>query len=144
MKTHTFTTKTTLFCKLLLLLFATLLLVSCSQPDQKPGDTVVKPIDEKRLMKLIQDDHEDRLPGILCYYGTYNGCVVVRYDEPLDAIRTVEVAGVTFVIPTFSYITVWKDGKSYYLQAAYDEGLLNKEQLQTISDIQNKGTYIIY
>ena len=123
-----------IFSTVLLLLLVALLLMSCNQPDQKPGDTVVKPIDEKQLMKLIQVDCKEDY-GTWLYYGTYNDCVVVRQEGVLDAIRTVVVAEVTFEFSNISYITVWKDGKSYYLQEAYDEGLLTKKQLQTISEI---------
>ena len=144
MKTHTFTTKTTLFCKLLLLLLAALLFVSCNQAVKMPSDKTLRQIELDYGRLITREEYDPAVHGkisVLKCYGVYNGCVPVFLSGPWDTTdisKPVTVADVVFHYSTATQITVWKDGSFYSLQEAYDEELLTKDNLQTIADIHNR------
>ena len=141
MKATIFTKKRTRqLCMVLLLGMLVTILIAC----RNKGDSSVEiePLDSELLAEVKAGCAEMHGNAELLYYGTYNGCVVVRNEGVLQAFREVEVAGITFEFPTISYMIVWKDGECFYLQEAYDQGLLTKKQLQIISTIQNEKRYI--
>ena len=75
------------------------------------------------------------------HYGTYNGCVVVMMrakNMVFVAIPAGEVAaGISFGYPEPNYIHVWKDGKLYSLQEAFELGFLSVDDIKQIADIHN-------
>ena len=67
------------------------------------------------------------------YYGTYHGAVVFFERGMTDAVWRISVAGVEFKWPSGANITVYKDGRFYSLEKAYEEGILTKRNIRSIS-----------
>ena len=74
------------------------------------------------------------------YCGTYSGAVAVMiYDSfYTHSFQGETVADVIFHCRDGNTMTVWKSGKFYTLQTAYDEGLLSKRDLKKIAKIHNQ------
>ena len=144
MKTPTFTTKTTLFCKLLLLLLAALLLVSCNQAVKMPSDKTLRQIELDYGRHMFGEEYDPAVHGEVSVskcYGVYNGCVAAIFSGQWDAPAVhmdVTVADVVFHYANGFTIDVWHDGEIFTLQEAYDQKLLTKGNLQTIADIHNR------
>lgn len=70
-----------------------------------------------------------------CYYfGIYHGCIPVYFDgAATDMAWTETVAGVSFKYPDGNLLRVWENGRFMRLEEAYSEGLLSKEDLETIA-----------
>ena len=97
-------------------------------------------LDDMRKQPWFEDD--DFVPpasidGVeLDYYGTYNDCVAVKiygYEMHLTEPWEDTVAGVTFMYGSSNEIKVWHNGRLYRLQAAYDNGMLTKDDLRNIA-----------
>ena len=76
----------------------------------------------------------------LSYYGTYNGSVAVEIRDNFSAYPDIEYTEIIddLIIPYgYPRIHVLKDGTSYFLDEAYEQGLLSKTDLIRIADIQN-------
>ena len=145
MKKHTFTTKTTLFCKLLLLLLAALLFVSCSQAVKMPSDKTLRQIELDYGRYVFGEEYDPAVHGdgstSKCY-GIYNGCVPMCFEGyalSYAAVETTEeIAGITFEYGSSNTIQVWKDGNFYSMQDAYDQTYLTTEDVQTIFRLRYK------
>jgi hypothetical protein len=53
-----------------------------------------------------------------------------------------EIDGITLVYGSTNHITVWRNGAFYSLGEAYSQGYLTREQIATIADVHNGGTYV--
>ena len=77
---------------------------------------------------------------IVAYYGTYHGSIPVRlsfnYHYYPQYFKIIFVADIPFVDNGMPFI-VWKDGKFYGLQQAYDYGSLTQTDLIELADNHN-------
>lgn len=73
------------------------------------------------------------------YFGTYNGCMVLWLDitgnRYTDDLRTENIAGIEFKYTSGKRFDVWYNGAFYNLKSAHEKGLLNKANLEKISEI---------
>ena len=95
------------------------------------------------LLARIEADYAKHLGGkkepIAYCYGIYHGCVAVMFDGPAtELIWTEEIAGVSIRHGTGHYIWVWKNGSFVELKEAYSQGLLTKEDIETIANKHHK------
>ena len=67
------------------------------------------------------------------YYGTYHGAVVFFVEGDTGEIWHINVAGKEFKWTSGANITVYKDGRFYSLEKAYEEGLLTERNIRSIS-----------
>ena len=68
------------------------------------------------------------------YYGTYSEAVVFFSDGEISAtvIWEKNVAGVEFKWPSGAYIMVYKEGRFFSLEKAYEDGLLTERNIKSI------------
>ena len=85
--------------------------------------------------KLNLDEYE--------YYGTYDDAVVFFSYGMLAVMWQINVAGVEFSWPTNGNLHVYKAGKFYSLEEAYESGLLTKGNIISIS-IHHKWYQVKY
>ena len=76
------------------------------------------------------------------FYGAFNGCfaVNIRDNYPHPDVETYfyeYIGGIMFHCYGGRIPYLWKDGRFYSLQEAYDLGLLAREDLKIIADIIN-------
>ena len=157
----------------LLLCFLVLpLLASCldhgagASGQTSDGDTETEmrvieiPEPEDALLRQIESDlhkHYDAIsPGvnadweipfpILHYYGNYNGAVPVMHSgfthQQTHCADT--VANVTFHYGDSNRIFVWKDGKIYSMQEAYELAFLSVDKIEEIAYIHHTRQFIRY
>ena len=78
------------------------------------------------------------------YYGTINDCVIFRQSHAgmMDAPKRtlLEVADYTFEWNEDFNFYVYRDGEAFNLKEAYENGLLNKEQVRVIHE-KHSGYY---
>ena len=145
------------------LLFAGLFSVSCAVESYHPYQPVIRPPLEplcEELKRQIEDDFGlDSFSGhprarIIEYFGTYNGSVAVMLNEmffhcrsypggdPHDrfnlSLRSRLVAGISFYYYFDVFIKIWREGQFYFLENAYDLGLLTKEDIESIAYFHNR------
>jgi hypothetical protein len=102
------------------------------------------------LNQFVLDGYPDSLPDptvddiyITRYYGTFNGCSVVRMDTAFwgyPAVVVQQVIGGTVIgygSPPFAL--AYKDRKFYDLDAAYEQGFLTLDNIITVAIIQDYG-----
>lgn len=73
-------------------------------------------------------------------FGCYNGSYVIWFSVTgkgvgWNLLTEYVVGGVSLVFPTAKIPYVWNNGYFYYLETAYDKGLLTVNNLETISKI---------
>ena len=66
------------------------------------------------------------------YYGTYNGAVVFFVKGNTDEIWHISVAGAEFKWTSGASIKVYKEGRFYSLEKAYEDGLLTERNIKSI------------
>lgn len=80
------------------------------------------------------------------YYGSCNGNVAVMIygkDEGYThALWDDHVAGSVIHYHDGNQILIWNDGEFYWLNAAYEKGILSKGEIALIAEINNNGSYI--
>lgn len=82
------------------------------------------------------------------YYGTYNGCIVIRWPQGWSMGKRVIIKECEFIFPPDSQIVTWKDGEFIYFgnfyvipddviywNTALDDNLLSKEDVEKINTI---------
>lgn len=67
------------------------------------------------------------------YYGTYGGAVVFFSAGQLSEMWDINVAGVEFEWTSSAQIWVYKEGRFYTLEKAYEEELLTAKNIKSIS-----------
>lgn len=78
---------------------------------------------------------------ILNNYGNYNGAVVVRMNRgAYEIITKIQIDGVELVFNNSNTALVWHDGDFYELESAYNEGIISKDNLITLSKKINKDS----
>ena len=141
-----------LFCALLLFLLVALMLTSCARETDYTTETDEAGYPNETLLARIEEDFSNLQyenganreidgPFKVAYcYGMYRDCVPVMFSgmASADVLWDDVVAEIVFHYTDGRSIEVWKNGDFYSLQEAYDEGLLTKEHLQSIADIQNE------
>ncbi len=80
------------------------------------------------------------LKGSNCYYGKYNGCIVLMRQTPMDFYEEQTVNDLTFKCPGV-FLWVCIDSTYYSLYSAYAEGFLTDEQINEIWELHNKNIY---
>lgn len=118
---------------------------------KKPTDEFIRQI-EAEISAWIADHvkHYEKSydAEITHYYGTYNGAVAIIFESGAiqysQAYTTDYVAGYEFGYGDGNTIVIWKDGKEYYMELAYKEGVLTKEQIKRIYELHEFGGYIKY
>ena len=141
-----------LFCALLLFLLVALMLTSCARETDYTTETDEAGFPNETLLARIENDYgkylektygkSNKYPPVVLCYGIYNGCVPVMFSQmSLDVMTDIEVVGIIFHYGSTNEIKVWKDGNFYSVQEAYDQGLLTREQVQTLADVHNNKEY---
>jgi len=78
---------------------------------------------------------------ILENYGNYNEAVVVRMNRgAYEVITKIQIGGVELVFSNTNTAIVWHDGEFYELETAYNEGLISKDNLISLSKKINKSS----
>ena len=133
--------KSSVWLIVFLTLVCTLLFSACTEF----GTFRDQGLDAKTERAILKSARErgDKRPWIFDYLGTYKGASVIifcfgntclHYAEP----KTEVIAEIEFGYTTISKpIEVWKNGKFYSLQKAYDLGLLTLKDLQDIHGLYN-------
>ncbi len=90
-------------------------------------------IDGKNYYKYTIDDIR-----IYANYGCYNQAYVVSFSVPnagvgWNLLHEYVVGGVSLVFPTTKVPYVWHNGYFYYLENAYNQGLLTVDDLEAIA-----------
>ncbi len=79
------------------------------------------------------------------YYGEYNGSVAIMFRVPIAGMvvrRDVKVAESVFRYSTPIDIIIWKNGKFFSLEEAYNQGVLTKKEIASIAEIHKESKYI--
>ena len=103
---------------------------------------------EELISRITDDFFGDKLDEnhyLVYYYGNYDGAVPVKFEHGLYlcAYQESYVAGYRFSDAYCNdYIRVWKDGKFYNLNEAYESGLLTEDQIANIAWLCYTGNYI--
>ena len=91
------------------------------------------------MIDRITDDfygnNKDENHFLAYFFGNYNGAIPVKYEMGMYLCATLKyyVAGYEFSDAHCNdYIRVWKDGKFYNLQEAYEYGLLTEDEIGNI------------
>ena len=129
-----------IFSTVLLLLLVALLLVSCNHTVEMPSDDTLRQIKLDYGRHVFGEKYDPVAhgngSGSKCY-GFYNGCVPMLFEgyalSYAGVITREEIAGIIFEYGSSNTIQVWKDGKIYTLQEAYDQGFLSKQDIKTIA-----------
>ena len=69
------------------------------------------------------------------YFGTYNNCIAVIFNDGQWAMPKQDIVeGIVFGYTGGGRtIKIWDEGNIYELQEAFDSGLINKEDLESIA-----------
>jgi len=116
---------------------------------EKPSDKLIADIEKDYNdlygSDMTKDPKKENIQYVKRYYGTYNGAVPCFFRGSktyyLTWIVEQTIAGSDFFYSDGNVIEVWKDGKFYYLEEAYEQGILTKEQIAEIAYIHKKGLY---
>jgi hypothetical protein len=87
------------------------------------------------------DEYKVKIPwdGKTGYYGTYQGDVVVWFEQGVLAVASErKVAGEMFWWPSSFVIQVYHDGEFLLLEKAYEEGWLTQKDIRTIAKRHTK------
>ena len=135
-----------IFSTVLLLLLVALTVTACTkqpkieQPDEALLEQVKKDYNYHHC-KLLEDYDPQASVTVDKCYGVYNGCVAVMLTADGISYHCAEwdghVANVTFHYWDGRSIEIWKDGKIYTLQEAYDQSFLSKQDIKTIAKLHN-------
>jgi len=109
---------------------------------------------ERQIMQARFDGHRKAEPNcwaceegkdtidsfrIFRYLGAYNGYVVIQFHYANTTVLWHEkIDGISFHDSCPPGITVWKDGVFYTMTELYEQGLLTREDLLTISAIHEE------
>ncbi|MDR3013694.1 MAG: hypothetical protein LBU70_10900 [Chitinispirillales bacterium] len=69
------------------------------------------------------------------YYGTHNGYVAFFLPGADAVVVTVEIAGTIFRYGSDGTIYLWRDGSFYDMIDAYEQGLVNSENISELAEI---------
>ena len=77
-------------------------------------------------------------------FGCYNGSYVVLFSLTGEGVgwnllKEYVIGGVSLVFPTLKRAYVWHNGYFYYLETAYDKGLLTVDDLESIALVLQAG-----
>lgn len=107
------------------------------------GNELEMRIKEDYLPIMQSEGHPDATledVKILKNYGNYNGAVVVRMNRgAYEVITKIQINEVELVFCNSNTALVWYDGEFFELESAYNEGILSKDNLITLSKKINKG-----
>lgn len=130
----------------LLLLLAALTVTACTkQPEiEQPDEALLEQVKKDYYYhhyKSLEDYDPQTSVIVHKSYGVYNGCVAVMVTSDGMDYHCAEwddhVANVMFHYWDGRSIELWKDGKIYTLQEAYDQGFLGKKDLKIIAKLHN-------
>ncbi|MCL2088069.1 MAG: hypothetical protein FWH14_01165 [Oscillospiraceae bacterium] len=133
------------------------MLSACASPDgisisiPQPKTPEVLSAETETLIKQTHLDNlklQDRYPDattdnvqIIHYYGTYNDAVAVMITDVFHDYTAnlwhESVVNIRFYYGNGNHIKIWKDGVFYRLEAAYEQGILTKNDLRSIAYYQN-------
>ena len=85
-------------------------------------------------------DEIQYLQGPNCFYGKYNGCIVLMRQTPMDFYEEQIVNDLVFKCPGL-HLWVCIDSTYYSLYSAYAEGFLTDEQISEIWELHNNIFY---
>ena len=103
---------------------------------------------EELISRITDDffgDNLDENHFLAYYYGNYGGAVPVKFEQHIYLMACMEyyVAGYCFSDTyCYDYIRVWKDGKFYNLQEAYEYGVLTEEDIGNIWWLSVTNNYV--
>lgn len=108
---------------------------------QRPSEELIQQINNDIIDYLV--DNYGYPPEIIYsrmyeYHGTYNGAVVFMPLEGAgDAMRSEYIDGIEISYRDTNRLIVWKDGDFFHLSGAYNEGILTKDDVKEVANIQN-------
>ena len=117
------------YIAILLLLCGVLIALGIKADSFKFPKAVKAEIEEAWLFAYKEDINLDYYE----YYGTYNGAIVFFGAGELAQMWNISVAGVEFEWTSSANIWVYKDGRFYSLEDAYEDGLLTERNIKSIS-----------
>ena len=80
------------------------------------------------------------LSGYCCFYGKYNGCIILARRTAADFYSEINVNGYVFKLPS-CYLWVCKNSKPYSLSNAYEYGWLSDADIDEIFNTHNLNIY---
>ncbi|MCL2138027.1 MAG: hypothetical protein FWH41_00670 [Treponema sp.] len=81
-----------------------------------------------------QDNYTVEKVLITGYYGTYNNCVAVMFNDPAwHIVSVVIIEGLVFGYSDSNTIKIWDKGDYYEIQEAFDAGVLGREDLENLA-----------
>lgn len=95
-----------------------------------------------KLQTQIKQDWQTQYGSelsIINYYGTHNDYVAFFMPGANDVVTNVKVAGTIFKYGNNWTIYLWKNGSSYDMIAAYQQGLLTSDNISKIGDFHRKS-----
>ncbi len=97
---------------------------------------------ELEILKFVSNKKKvDPDNYIIMCYGTYNDSIVLKVWEKkghyVGAADSENVAGFEFWISNGRRLQVWHIDKLYYLQEAYESGILTVDDIETIYNIHS-------
>ena len=104
-------------------------------PDEKTRSEIEKAGAEsdERFTWREPPQFPERDTGERCY-GTVNGCTVIFQETMLPAETTETIAGYEFFHSCSFVLLCYRDGAIYYLDKAYESGLLTKEDVGVFAE----------
>jgi hypothetical protein len=78
------------------------------------------------------------------YYGTYNGLDVLLQKIQAQAINTYNIAGFDFICNACNIMVSKNGGTGVTLEKAYEQGLLTKEDIETIYNYHRQTESSLY
>ena len=136
-------TPTVLLILILSLLIGTLAACQSSGMAEKGGDWSLDPVSDDLKLKVENAVREHNGPrstwtwGDYYYYGRCGDRVLLYYPIPTCEPITIEVAGEVITSPSGMIFYVYANGKIYFLEEAYEQGLLTKENIADIAAYYN-------
>ena len=98
------------------------------------------------ILETVFPGHEYLLRKyIRYYYGTYDGSIAVMFNgQAVTTARKYYIDDIMFFYRDSHTIKIWDKGVFYELQEAYDLGLLDREDLESIAFYLNKDKEVFY
>ena len=136
----------------LLLLLAALTVTSCTkQPEiEQPDEALLAQVKKDYYYFRFGEDYNPEIDGeitTVLYYGLYNDYAVVLFEgtwQVFTATREEKIAGYDFQFANYGMIYLWKDGAFFALTEAYEQNLLTKKQIASISKIHENRLFLVY
>ena len=86
-------------------------------------------------------DEMQYLKGFCCFYGKYNGCIVLSRKSAMNIYLEQNVNGYIFKLPNCNELWVCRNSEYYSLKTAYEKGWLSDNDIKELYRIHNENIY---